>query len=78
MKKPKAKKRDLTLEEMLSMAVAPIPDVGREFLHLGRDASYLAAKRGDIPTMQLGHARKALIGPLCAKLGLNHRVGKAA
>jgi hypothetical protein len=31
-----------------------VPDAGREYFDLGRNASYDAAKRGDIPTIKIG------------------------
>jgi hypothetical protein len=30
------------------------PDVGRDMLHLSRNATYAAATRGDIPTIRIG------------------------
>src|SRR2546430_273193 len=32
----------------------PVPEAGRKYFGLGRNASYAAAKRGDIPTIQIG------------------------
>ena len=31
-----------------------VPDAGREYLGLSRNAAYAAAKRGDIPTIKVG------------------------
>jgi len=31
-----------------------VPEAGREYFDLGRNASYDAAKRGDIPTIRIG------------------------
>ncbi|KRR14654.1 hypothetical protein CQ12_11025 [Bradyrhizobium jicamae] len=31
-----------------------VPEAGREYFDLGRNASYEAAKRGDIPTIRIG------------------------
>jgi hypothetical protein len=31
-----------------------VPEAGREYYDLGRNASYAAAKRGDIPTIRIG------------------------
>jgi hypothetical protein len=31
-----------------------VPDAGRRYFDLGRNASYAAATRGDIPTMRVG------------------------
>ena len=37
--------------------VLSVPDAGREYLNLGRNASYEAANRGDIPTIQIGRKK---------------------
>jgi hypothetical protein len=39
--------------------VLSIPEAGRIYLNLGRNASYEAAHRSDIPTMKIG--RKLLV-----------------
>ena len=31
-----------------------VPEAGRLYFHLGRNASYEAARRGDIPTIRIG------------------------
>jgi hypothetical protein len=31
-----------------------VPEAGREYFDLGRNASYAAAARGDIPTIRIG------------------------
>jgi hypothetical protein len=31
-----------------------VPEAGREYYDLGRNAAYAAAKRGDIPTIRIG------------------------
>ena len=31
-----------------------VPDAGREYYDLGRNGSYAATKRGDIPTIRIG------------------------
>jgi hypothetical protein len=35
-----------------------VPAAGRKYFNLGRDGSYRAAKRGDIPTMNLGRLKR--------------------
>jgi hypothetical protein len=42
------------LKSLLSGATASIPDVGRVCFGLRRQASYRAAKLGDIPTIKVG------------------------
>jgi hypothetical protein len=32
----------------------PVPEAGRKYFGLGRNASYAAAKRGEIPVIQIG------------------------
>jgi hypothetical protein len=39
----------------------PIPLFGRLVLGLGENSSYSAAKRGDIPTMDVGGKKRALV-----------------
>ena len=31
-----------------------VPEAGRRYFNLGRNASYSAARRGDIPTIRIG------------------------
>lgn len=38
-----------------------VPDAGRIYFNLGRNASYEAAKRGDIPTITIGRKISAVI-----------------
>ncbi len=38
-----------------------VPDAGRIYLGLGRDASYEAAKRGEIPFIQIGRLKRVPI-----------------
>jgi len=44
------------LKSLLSGATASIPDVGRVCFGLARQASYAAAKKGDIPTIKVGRS----------------------
>jgi hypothetical protein len=37
----------------------PVPEAGRRYFGLGRNASYAAAKRGDIPTIRMGRLLRA-------------------
>jgi len=39
------------MDECKAMSV---PEAGRKFFDLGRNASYEAARRGDIPTIRIG------------------------
>jgi hypothetical protein len=47
-----------------------VPDAGRYYFGLGKNASYAAAKRGDIPTVRLGpKTLRALTAPLNRMVG---------
>ena len=50
-----------------------VPDAGKRYFDLGRNASYAAAARGDIPTMRVG--RKLRV-PIVAIERLLERSGK--
>jgi hypothetical protein len=41
-----------------------VPEAGRKYFNLGRNASYEAAKRGDIPTIKIGRKISAVIPAL--------------
>ena len=42
------------LQEGAAPKTITVPDAGRIYFGLGRNASYDAAKRGDIPTIKIG------------------------
>lgn len=58
------------LLKLLSKPTASVPDVGRIVYGLSRNASYDAANRGDIPTIQIGKLKKVPTAMLREKLGL--------
>jgi hypothetical protein len=58
------------LKELLSKPTASVPDVGRICYGLSRNASYDAAKRGEIPTIDVGRLKKVPTALLRKKLGL--------
>lgn len=60
----------MTLSDALGMATVSVPDAGRLFFNLARNASYDAAKRGDIPTVKIGGKIMVPVAPVAAKLGL--------
>lgn len=37
----------------------PVPEAGRKYFGLGRNASYAAAARGDLPTIRMGQLIRA-------------------
>lgn len=45
-----------------------VPEAGRRYFDLGRNASYEAARRGDIPTIRLGRLLRVPIVALERKL----------
>ncbi len=51
----------------------PVPKAGKIYFGLGRDASYAAAHRGDIPTMKIGGKLRAVVPAIEAML---ENVGK--
>jgi hypothetical protein len=48
----------------------PVPAAGRKYYGLGRNASYAAAKRGEIPTIQIGGRIFAIVPVIERQLGL--------
>lgn len=68
----------MTIDEALARPTIPVPDAGKLFFGLGRNASYEAAKRGDIPTMKVGGRIVAIVAPLAERVGLRSRVGRQA
>lgn len=68
----------MTLDEALSRPTIPIPDAGSVFYGIGRNAAYEAARRGDIPTVQIGGRKVAIVSAIAAKLGLQTTIGRAA
>ncbi len=51
-----------------------VPDAGRIYLGIGRDASYEAARRGDIPVLRVGP--KLLRVPVVAMERLLEEAGR--
>ena len=68
----------MTVEEALSQATISVPDAGSVFYGLGRNASYEAAKRGDIPTVEIGGKKRAVVSVIAQRLGLVAKSGRAA
>jgi hypothetical protein len=46
----------------------PVPEAGRLYFGLGRNASYEAARRGDIPTIRIGRLLRVPVVALERKL----------
>ena len=45
-----------------------VPEAGRQYFDLGRNAAYEAARRGDIPTIKIGRLLRVPIMALDRKL----------
>ena len=59
------------LKELLSKPTADVPSVGRVCFGMGKNASYDAAKRGEIPTIQIGKLLKVPTAALRRMLQLD-------
>jgi hypothetical protein len=68
----------LSAEEALTRFTLSVPQAGEVFFGLGRNASYEAAKRGDLPTIKIGGRIVVPVAPLAEKLGLQAKFAKAA
>lgn len=68
----------MTIEDALRQATISVPDAGKLFFGLARNASYDAARCGDIPTIRVGGRIVVPVVPLAAKLGLRAKLGEAA
>jgi hypothetical protein len=58
------------LKMLLSRPTASVPDVGRVCFGLCRNASYRAAKVGDIPTLKIGGSVLVPTAALRKQLGI--------
>jgi hypothetical protein len=67
----------MTLEEALCRATIPIPAAGSVFYGISRNAAYDAARRGEIPTVEIGGRKLAVVSAIAAKLGLQTTIGRA-
>ena len=45
-----------------------VPEAGKRYFNLSRDASYAAAQRGDIPTIRVGRLLRVPVQAMEAKL----------
>ncbi|KQZ96858.1 hypothetical protein ASD74_06280 [Rhizobium sp. Root564] len=68
----------MTLDEALTKPTISVPEAGRLFFGLARNAAYEAARKGDISTIKVGGRIVVPVAPLAAKLGLHARIGAAA
>lgn len=68
----------MTIEEALSRPTISVPDAGEVFYGLAKNASYEAAKRGDIPTIRIGGKIVVPVVKVADQLGLKTTIGRAA
>ena len=68
----------MTIDEALSRPTISVPEAGKLFFGLAKNAAYEAAKNGDIPTIRIGGRIMVPVVPLAEKLGLRTKIGEAA
>lgn len=68
----------MTLDEALAQATISIPEAGSLFFSLARNGAYEAARRGEIPVIEVGGKKRVPVAPLAEKLGLQTKFGRAA
>ena len=68
----------MTIDEALAKPTISVPDAGRLFFNIGKDAAYEAARTGEIETIRIGGRILVPVAPLAAKLGLQAQIGRAA
>jgi hypothetical protein len=52
-----------------------VPEAGRTYFNLGRNASYEAARRGDIPTIRVGRLLRVSVVAMEQRLDPSHANG---
>jgi hypothetical protein len=62
---------------MIETQTITIPEAGRMYFGLSRNASYAAARRGDIPTIRIGKLLRVPVRALEAKLDATMRTDAA-
>jgi excisionase family DNA binding protein len=55
-----------------------VPEAGRKYFNLSRDASYQAAKRGELPTIRIGRLLRVPVVAMERLLETAGHQGKAA
>ena len=60
--------QDSTAQAEHEQYVMSIPKAGKKYFGLGRSASYEAARRGDIPTLDFGRKKMASVPAIERKL----------
>nr|WP_313023085.1 DNA-binding protein [Brucella intermedia] len=68
----------MTLEEALTKPTISVPEAGKLFFGIAREAAYEAARRGDFPTIKVGGRIVVPVAPLAASLGIRANIGGAS
>jgi hypothetical protein len=55
-------------ELIASPKTISVPQAGKEYFGIGRNASYEAARRGDIPVIKIGRLKRVPVGAMERKL----------
>jgi hypothetical protein len=58
----------MTVEPHQGCRTVSVPEAGRRWLGIGRNAAYEAARRGDIPTIRIGRLLRVPVVALERKL----------
>jgi hypothetical protein len=58
-----------TKRKQIKRPTMSVPDAGRHYFDLGRNASYEAARRGEIPTIRIGGRILAVVAALDRMVG---------
>lgn len=66
----------MTLDEALAKATISVPEAGALFFDLSRNGAYEAARRGDIPLIEVGGKKRVPVAPIAEKLGLVAKFAK--
>jgi hypothetical protein len=66
----------ITIAEIAHLPTVSVPQAGT-LLGIGRDASYEAVKRGQIPTLTLGRSLRVPVPKLLAMLGITPETNEA-
>lgn len=67
-----------TLADLANHATVTVPIAGKIAFGLGPSQSYAAAKRGDLPVIEVNGRMRVLVQPLLRQLGFVAEVSDAA
>jgi hypothetical protein len=66
-------KRNITPTAPEVRPTMPVPEAGKKYFGLSRNASYAAARRGDIPTIKIGSRVFAVVAAIERRLAADAR-----